>query len=1305
MDITKLSPILNKESILKTANAVELRENPQDVLQRYHTYAMTHVPLGNTTKQLNDLERVVVENKTCAIGTIVGPYGYGKTSTAVHLWNETRGQKILSVPPFVWTSLTELMDAVYYWVSFEFSQGPTTFIPELTEAYEKYRQSSITELSTRIGNVDLVRQLIEEGRLNLEINASDVVNFFSSTSLIIEKAGFRGLLIYTDELQVTLSKYPSRDQFFSHLFDIVRDVLGTTGHWAIVLTMDDDTEGTIARLRSDLLQRLQRSALHFRVKDVYNRREYPKELWTAFEKRFGFAGEEILYDETLDAMGQIAARPDLGAGPRMVTNAMALGIKHYDKTGEPYTPIHLVNDFLAGLMVFDQRGKFGSSVKKALDNSEVRATQANQQLIKLLSAFPMGCTEEMLSKYELLSTFQAFPPLARRELVVQLSGGYILRYLAEVETQPEQIEQRLTKEFVGRFSPNKDYAVKAANGFFLQFLAEPTFKDWKSDKPSLQTLDGVQYISMLTRGTFDPKYPDRTVHVMATAVPQSAAPNFNKFHPDAEFEYRFELNYSLAPTEPSRLLIDSKQPNVAIFQLNIISLNAELANRQIPEYLFEYYSPDQFSPLLSLSLIEYLYRNRGELPDDQNRIATIISPLRQFALSMLLGEKLEIDNSDFASGMVGIDRVKELFRLQCRKIYPNYRTLATSRSWQPNLQQYRYALEKVITQDGISIARGRNEWAATKSTVADTFHIAGKSMTRLEVLIRELVDVGVLDTINFTGRQAYSEVSLKFKLHPLENEWLRLLDNSKQQTIVQGSKVPAIAAEDLFKLGSGSGYTLEEMSEVLQLLKTRKYIDQRQNLIVRTIDAIDDLRESVSAFLDQLETSIIALRDGLPEFDDTRYPINKIRTDLANAKERDEIEQLRSKLREWSGSINSFVGSRSSSIRQKITDEQNKLHELNRQGIPLWINYAFEPNPLVNQLEKQRSNRVLSYQNTLDDMRKLREASIRSLQDASGNSVDILLKLYNIMRDLSDKSERLDRKLGSLRDEQEDMSAWREVVKMATDVDSKSRSINQTYDYKEFFDLAEQLWKVMQNEFEADPLSIFSKHQNAKQRIEQLDKRIDDWVENRRRDFEQKCQSYQLVLTQAGLQIDLKVPFDPEHPNASIDSLLNQVNSGLQRYLNALSSTILQAATTIRYSIKVQKLPLEKIEQQAQKALQNAEQLQKELTTEKLSDFDIFKEKVVKQLVALGTEEQSLRSEVQSVIQKQKPEGFEIRLMKMLEGLPQSQRADLRGLIISMLENGDDSLDLDELMESITSLFKKNQISVFIVPQGEESKQ
>ena len=324
---------------------------------------------------------------------------------------------------------------------------------------------------------------------------------------------------------------------------------------------------------------------------------------------------------------------------------------------------------------------------------------------------------------------------------------------------------------------------------------------------------------------------------------------------------------------------------------------------------------------------------------------------------------------------------------------------------------------------------------------------------------------------------------------------------------------------------------------------------------------------------------------------------------------------------------------------------------------------------------------------------------MRSLQDMSGSSVDILIKLYDLLRDLTDKSNRLVRKLEGLRDEQQDMSAWREVAKLATDVDSKTRSINQTYDYKEFLDLAEQLWKTLQNEFEEDPLSIFSKHQNAKERIDQLDKRISDWVENRRRDFEQKCQSYQQVLNQAGLQIELKVPFDPEHPNASVDALLNQVYSGLQRYLHALNGTIIQAATTIRYAIKVQKLPLEKVEQQALQALQIAEQLQNELSVEKLNDFENFKERIIQMLIKLSTEEQSLRTEVQRAIQKRQPEGSEVRIMQMLDPSKQTQRFDLRGLIIEMLDNGDDSVDLDDLMKDLISLFKKNQISIYFISQ------
>ena len=63
MTASKLQPILNKESTLKTANASELGQAPQYVLRRYHTYAMTHVPLGETSKQLANLQRVITKNK------------------------------------------------------------------------------------------------------------------------------------------------------------------------------------------------------------------------------------------------------------------------------------------------------------------------------------------------------------------------------------------------------------------------------------------------------------------------------------------------------------------------------------------------------------------------------------------------------------------------------------------------------------------------------------------------------------------------------------------------------------------------------------------------------------------------------------------------------------------------------------------------------------------------------------------------------------------------------------------------------------------------------------------------------------------------------------------------------------------------------------------------------------------------------------------------------------------------------------------------------------------------------------------
>lgn len=1293
MKTSKLDPILNKEAILKTANAKELAVSPNDVLERYNTYALTHVPLGDTTKQLADLQRVIVENKTCAVGTIVGPYGYGKTSTAVHLWHEIMSQKIVAVPPFLWKTLDELMDAVYHWIRFELSQGPKKLIPELENIFNKHRQEHLESLAKEAGR-EIVDKWISEGRLSLKVNASDVVEFFTDATELCEKAGYKGLVVFTDELQATLASYSSRDGFFADLFDLVKDILGLKGHWALIITMDDGTEGTFARMRADLLQRLQRSALHFRVEKVYNRREYPSELWHAFEKRFSFDGSKVIMDETLESIGQVASRRDLGAGPRTVTNAMALAIKHHEKSNQPYTPLNFVNDFLAGQMVFDQRGKFGTAVKKALDNPEVRVSEENQNLIKFLSAYPLGCTEKLLSQFELAETFHNFPALARRELIAQLSGGYILRALSEEELPPEQIEQRLVKEFVARFAPSKGYAQSAADGFLRQVLLDSTFAGWKSEGSSDSNLAGILYKYVLLKGTFDPKYPERLVNIMTTVVPQSAPPNFEKSHPDADIEIRFELNYMIAPGEPSRLLVSPENPQVAVFQLNISANNPELANRNLPNFLLEYYAPDQFTPLLCLSFSDFLFKNQGSSLDDKSRVNTVIAPLRQFSLSLLLGDTIEVASSEFASGMVGADRIKEVFRQQCRKLFPNYKTLLIDKNWQTNVQQYQYAIEKVASEDGISVARGRQPWITTKEELAGALRIPGRKLTTLEVVLDSLARIGLIEKPQFSGRSTSSEVSLVFKIHPLEEDWLSKLDSSRQRSHYKEVDAPSLPADVLMQQSKALGYTLEEIEEVIHMMIARKYIDldKKHNAFVRTIDSVDVLRSSVQTLLDDLDSGISILRTELPDFDDRFYPTSKLKSDLNKAKERDEFERIRAEIRRLSGSLNGFIGKRFESLRQSLTKEHEDIYNSVRQGIPLWLSNNYPPSPLSDMLERQKNSLVSAYQGTLDEMRQERELSFKKMQDTTAQTPKGLAHIYSLFRDLSEKSRKLKTRLQSYQDKREEFEAWWQMAKLSSELDTKARNILQVFEFSEFSQSAEKLWKDIKNDFNTDPLSFGTRYLKVKQQIEGLDRRISTWVDNQRSDFESKKALYQTALRNLGVSADVRVPFDPEHPAESANVLHDQVLTLLQQHIDSMDVRLNHILEIIKFAIKVQNLDLQEQQLQVQDLLTKISVLRSSLSSDSISNPEQIESSVIAPIQEVISDEKELYQAVRKSLKPGKPKGPEVALYEALK--KSNGQMDLRSLITDQLEKGDEDIDLDNIMQNIKLLFQKNLIDI-----------
>ncbi|MCO5213639.1 MAG: hypothetical protein M9936_28400 [Caldilinea sp.] len=1306
MDISKLNPILNKESILKTANARELERAPQDVLMRYINYSHTHVPLGDTTRQLANLQRVITQNKTCAVGTIVGPYGYGKTSTAVHIWSELREKRIMAVPPFQWNNLAQLIDAVYHWVRFEFEQGPKAFVSTLTQARDQYHGQRLSDLQREL-DADTVQKLADQGRLILDIRPEDVLGFFDATAKLCLDAGYEGLAIFTDELQATVAAYqPSRDQFYADFFQIVKDILGLPGQWALVVTMDDGTEGIIARDRADMLQRMQRSAIYFRVKDVYNRREYPAELWQAFERRFGFAGNEVILPETLEAIGQVAAREDLGAGPRMVTYALSLAAKHYGKTGNAYAPLQFVDDFLDGQMVFDQRGKFVTALRKSLENPNVRTQKEYQEVVKLLAAYPMGCEERTLDRFQLLGAFQTFPPLARRELVLQIAGGYILRLMAEEEAEPEQVEQQLIKDFANRFAPNnKQFVQRAADGFLEQILLSPLFADWDRKSASKVNVSGVYYSWVLLIGSFDSQYPERTIVISVAAVSQSSQPDWRKVQPDAELEFRFELNTSLAPTEPNRLIVAPDLPNVAVFQLNLRRSDADAAHKILPEFLHDYYSPDKLTPLLTLALMDHLIKNVGDLPDDKQRVNTVMLPLRQYSLSLLFDSEMDVSPADYTSHMVGTERIKDLFRQIVRTMYPAYKTLMISRKWRENLQQYNYAIQSVINEDGLSIARGRRSWIAGKEEVADAFRIPGRRLTNLESLL-DVLDP-LIEKEDFSGRRADSTVSLKFHLHPLELEWLEMIDESGEKFHTNGMEVPAIAAEMLVRHAQYRGYTQSEIGEVLRLLQTRKFVDydQRKNLIIRAVDAIDDLRDTVATQIAAFSLEVSEIAKTIPDFEAERYGVAQIQVVLENATERDEIEEISDQLRALSASLRTFVASRTTLLQQKIREDLDTISRIIDQGVPGWLSTGFPDNPIQEILEKQRTSMVSDYQATLNELQGLRSTANQELRSVPGTAAGQVIGLTRALRSITDEGKKLRRRLEAYDDRKDDMDNWRKVADFALKVDRKAHDVDRKYGQSQFVQQIDAFWSDVRTKADAEPLAVMGMYRRTYTLVKRLSDELNQWLDGRRSEFERRCSEYEQILGEVGIKVDLKIPFDSDNPSESYSALTRNLRRSLAQRLFDMRNELRRMRQIIRYAIQVQGLPLQTADETTNDVEIQLNDLVTRVENVAIDDVSLFRNDVAAPLSRLLGNYGALENGVASAVQRRTPEGSEVRLLELMNSNAAGSQIDLRGLIISMLDQGEEDVDLDRIIYDLRSLFQKNQVSITIGLVSQRSHQ
>ncbi len=209
------------------------------------------------------------------------------------------------------------------------------------------------------------------------------------------------------------------------------------------------------------------------------------------------------------------------------------------------------------------------------------------------------------------------------------------------------------------------------------------------------------------------------------------------------------------------------------------------------------------------------------------------------------------------------------------------------------------------------------------------------------------------------------------------------------------------------------------------------------------------------------------------------------------------------------------------------------------------------------------------------------------------------------------------------------------------------------------------------------------------------------WMDNRREDFLKRCRLFESLFASAEITLSLSIPFDSERPSESYAVFKENVRAKLSQTLDDLDVQLSRASQSIQYAIQVQNLDLRSAEKGIQACKQKIPELMELQRSITLDDLDKFSTQIIHPLAALQRERQAINGQVQRSLSRREPEGSEIQLMEMLRTHASSGRVDLRSLILQLLNQRQEDVVLKDLMDTLQSLFQKNQITIHINLMGD----
>ena len=1030
--------ILAKKTVVHTRFAEQFVTEPHDVESAYNHHYHTHIPLGDT----NDFARRLIERVVAARtpkGAVVAPWGYGKTSTLIFVWKTCEEAGILTVPPFIFSSLQDILNATYGWLRFRLGSG---YYSELESVYDQYgsaafeervknyaAQTGVTEADARI----VLQTAMADGSFTVELTPSNLMKFLKYGTALAGRAGFKGVVILADELQELVDKSADLRGTIQKLRDMVW-WLAAHGNLPLgmILCMPDTTESIIQEPGLDILDRLKEDRLRINLRNIYSP-DFPRQLWERYVEIYDASAQadQVLDNHLLTATGQIATREDLGRGPRTVIDIFQCALRHYNKTGETYTPLALIDDFLTGQISFDMQAnpiRFAVEDALSLLKNQI-TTEAHRQAIKLWAAFPEhGCRDEVLEAYNAKEAAYELSEMhgVHGPLLTYQSVGYTLRKLASFTPGGTAVE-RIARDFWLAYKEQDPKWAEAAQTAFIGHVLPRIFEKrrnaWGSWDLSLTTARG--YAGRLT-GSFSDQYPNRVLDLQVATEPTRIEPRRADVRSDFQFDFVLQSRQGPeANRDPGRTEHVADNPRWIRFDLNLG--NRSLAGANLPQDLRNLKSsihPNFLTPQLMLAFVDYAGRWGKLKPDnrvlesERGPVNAIVESMINYSVRVLFSEELKATFGQKLN-FTGAQIIREIFVLACQAAWPpdTYHPLLTIS--ERAFRDYRDALTKLSLRE----KRGDVPLSESqKGKLADLFGIGSHKTFEN----RAKSDYTHLMQYRDKGGD---QAQVQLQLHPLETAILGETTDSEIRYQVGEREAPALEGVRLLDLANASGYRDEEAAMALQLLVSRELVgkDDQVGLIYRipagpSPQEVDRRLKALHNHVHNLPTGLVerekgplvrrveSLRDRFsPELqeedlEELSIEIGRVEADLtalANRKRRTLLDELTNQVRE---------------VQQRI-GTLSRAHEL-EGDVPAGLDFRRHLMDLQEILHKKRRKLTGDLSKVQRRLKDLHERAV------AGLDVEALSSFYQEYTQSTAQLGRLNEQSDQLDRERKGMVAW-----------------------------------------------------------------------------------------------------------------------------------------------------------------------------------------------------------------------------------------------------------------------------------------